>query len=107
MSDRYSEVFVALVSWSQSLGAKSIKDLPGCWESHVGGSGWWVAINGHDVPTKNTHGGVVPPFSAWIEWNGWPAGLVGPRGGTLVVGEAANEDSLIAALRAEVARGET
>lgn len=48
------------------------------------------------------HGVTVPPFHAYLEYNGWPAGLINPFGGTVAAGREANEDALVAALRAAI-----
>jgi hypothetical protein len=93
-----SEAFAAIVEWSTSLGAKRINQLDGCWEGQVDDQ-WWIAINGHDEKTKCSKGATVPAFNAYVEFNGWPAGFVNPRGGVLCAGAAANEDTLIAALQ--------
>ena len=41
----------------------------------------------------------LAPFVVRVSFNGWPAGIVGPDGGIVAGGEAANEDALIAALQ--------
>lgn len=40
----------------------------------------------------------VPAFHCYVEFNGWPAGLLSPYDGTFAAGEAANEETFIAAL---------
>jgi hypothetical protein len=46
---------------------------------------WTAWINPHPVNATFQREGVtvatVPPVSAWIEYNGWPWGVVGPFGG--------------------------
>lgn len=94
-------LFVAIAEYATRHGAQSIKDLPGCWEVQIDAR-WWIAVNGHDVPTPCSRGGEpVPPWSAYIEFNGWPAGLISARdGGCLAAGELANEATFRAALAA-------
>jgi hypothetical protein len=92
------EVMVEIVEAALRLGHASIKDLPGCCEFEAGE--WWVAVNGHEQPQRCSRGARVPGFHAYVEFNGWPAGLVSAAGGTLAAGTAANEASLLAALRA-------
>ncbi len=72
------------------------------WERRIDES-WEVAVNGtfDDVEFKSEDGMKVncPPFHAAIFFNGFLAGLLNPFEGTIVVGEAANEDTLIEALK--------
>jgi len=63
---------------------------------------WSVAVNGHDTEKDG-----VPAFHASIEYNGWPAGIVGVHGGIVCAGECANENTLIAALDAAIASAST
>jgi hypothetical protein len=95
-----SEVFFEIVQLGMAAGAERINELPGCWEYQVS-DGWWIAVNGHREPKTCSKGAEVPPFHAYVEWCGFPAGIVGPRGGVIAAGEAANEDTLIGALRAK------
>ena len=91
--------FEAIVEMSTRFGASNISHLPGCWEhtwEHDGGE-WYVAVNGHEVVTHCSRGGVVPPFTAYVEFNGWPAGLIDPRGWMLAEGKVANLRTFMAA----------
>lgn len=92
-------LFLAIAEFAHRKGVKSIKDLPACWEAAVGDH-WWIAVNGHGVPVACSHGGDVPPFSAFVEFNGWPAGILDPMGGVIAAGELANEQTFRAALEA-------
>lgn len=91
------EAFGRLVELALATGATSIKDLPGCWEHDVDGR-WWVAVNAHGEPVKCSHGVEVEPFRAYVEFDGWPAGVLTPDGGEFAAGSEANEDTFIAAL---------
>lgn len=42
------------------------------------------------------------PVQAKIKFNGWPAGVIDPLGGIIAAGQAANEDSFIAAIESEL-----
>lgn len=57
---------------------------------------WTVKVNGHRTETKEH----IPPFHAAIEYNGFPAGLITPFGGSMVDHPNANESLLCEALRA-------
>lgn len=74
----------------------------GCWEHQVD-SRWWIAVNGHKQPMPCSHGPEVEPYHAYIEFNGWPAGIINPFEGTLATGEAANEQTLCEALEKAIA----
>ena len=50
--------------------------------------GWHVALNPTNEPVDD-----LQPFSASVSWNGWPAGLIDPRGGIIAAGELANEET--------------
>jgi len=92
-----SNVFNAIVDLALTLGVRSIKDLPACWEHQVDDE-WFIAINGHDTEQRTTNGNRVLPFHCYIEYNGWPAGLITPYDGVIAAGSRANEDSFLAAL---------
>jgi hypothetical protein len=97
MSDGISEVFIAIMAYAEKQGVRRINELDGCWEFSPA-EGWFLAVNGHDVPKRCSKNADVPPFHAYVEWHGWPAGIVGPKSGILAAGTEANEDNLIAAL---------
>lgn len=82
---------------SIALGVAPINNLDGCWEHQVD-SHWWIALNGHKEPIKTSKGVEVEPFSCYVEFNGWPAGIFNPFGGGFAAGELANEDTFIEAL---------
>lgn len=94
-----SEAFAEVCGLALRLGARSIKDLPGCWEHQIDAQ-WWVALNGHNEPIKCSSGVEVPPYTMYVMYNGWPAGLISPAGGTMAAGAAANEDTFIAVVKA-------
>lgn len=77
-------------------GVSKINTLPGCWEFKID-EHWTIAVNGSDKPREH-QGLKTPPFSMWVFFNGWPAGLLNPLGGTFVVGTAANEDQFAMAI---------
>lgn len=104
MNDRQvSVVFSEIVALSTKLGVKNINQLDGCWEYCVDDQ-WWIAVNGHGTPTKCTKGTEVEPFGCYVEYNGWPAGILNPFGGIIAYGSEVNEDTLIAALVARAAQ---
>ena len=98
MSERYSELFCEIVKLAEAEQATPLNKFPGCWECKVDEL-WLLAINGHEEPKTTAGGATVPPFECYLEFNGFPAGFVGPFGGVMAAGSAANEDTLIEALR--------
>lgn len=56
--------------------------------------GWGVRLN----TTGEILDG-VEPFSVFVTWNGWPAGMFDAGGGVVAAGAAANEAALCAWLR--------
>ena len=99
-------LFVLMCDLGLKLGVKRINELPGCWEQRVDDQ-WWFAMNGHNEPmiarssdgaSSSGEGVSVPPFHAYVEYNGWPAGMLTPYDGILAAGEGANEETFAAAL---------
>jgi hypothetical protein len=98
---RVPALFKELCEYGLALGMKNISELPGCWEQKID-ENWWIACNGHENPvqcSKSAGAATVPPFSFYIEFNGWPAGIVDAGGGSLCAGAIANEETLITALQ--------
>jgi len=93
------EAFVRIAELAGALGVENIGTLPACWEHQVD-KRWWIAVNAHKEEIKDSHGATVPSFCAVIEYNGWPAGIIGPGEGIIAAGSMANEDTFIAALLA-------
>jgi hypothetical protein len=50
--------------------------------------GWFVMLNNTGAEVDD-----VPEFSVFVEWNGFPAGIIDQFGGVLAAGDAANEDA--------------
>lgn len=90
------EVIAALY---MSIEDKPIKDHPGCWEHQID-ERWWIAFNGHPAPKDCSTGETVPAYNAYIKFNGLPAGIMSPYGGSIAAGEAANETTFIESCKA-------
>lgn len=87
-----------------ALDVRNIKDLPGCWE-HTIDDQWFVAINSQRVDTACSTGIPIPPFCLYVEFNGWPAGLLSfADSGEFAAGEAANPVTFAEAIRAVASR---
>lgn len=98
------DVFESIVMLAERLGVEAISTLPGCWEVQVD-ERWWFAVNGHREPIACSKGPTVPPVHVYVEFNGWPAGILSPAGGEFAAGAAANADAFIAALAAHGGAG--
>lgn len=99
MSEEIKEAFFEIVKLAERLGLSGLNKFPGCWEHQVDGQ-WWIALNAHKEPMTCSMGAEVPPFHAYVQFNGWPAGVIDPRGGIIAAGKVANEDTFIEALKA-------
>lgn len=97
MSEKFCEAFMLIGELAYKRGLRSIKDLPGLTGIRIDAH-WLVQINPHPEP----HGG-IPPCHMALEFNGWPAGLFSAEGGAIAAGALANEDELLAAVRAALA----
>lgn len=110
---RVAESFAKTCQLGMALGITNIKTLPGCW-THQVDERWWIALNGHDKDTLAASpdgmstgvGFKVPPYSCYIEFNGWAWGIIGPDGGECMFGGAANENTFIEALDAAAAKAQ-
>ena len=90
---------IALLAEHDKLGLPQAK----CWHRIVGD--WEIWVNRGKKPQKKEPGSPsIEPYSAYIEWKGWPAGIIDPYGGIIAAGEGANEDSFIAAIEAEIGK---
>jgi hypothetical protein len=86
-----------------AVGAAPINKFDGCWEHQID-ERWWIAMNGHKQERLTSEGDRVLPYSCFIKYNGWPAGILDFGGGIIAAGEGANENTFIAALEAAIER---
>lgn len=101
-----AEIAVAIMKLADlaiALDAAPLNKHKGCWEHDID-QRWSVYWNGHGEPQKSSRGVQVPAFTCAVHYNGWPAGLINPYGGIIAAGEAANENTFIAAIEAALAR---
>ena len=94
---KVAECFGKLAELAMALGVEGINKFPGCWEHQVD-EHWIIKVNGHQVPVDG-----IQPYEMMVWFNGWPAGIVHPiHGGVIVAGATANEDTFITALDAAI-----
>lgn len=108
MTRGIAEVFALVCELAVALGCRALNERPGCWHHELAdpkGGTWAFTLNPHE--TSEAIGDTatqLPPFHLFVEWNGFPAGIVSPGGGVIAAGACANEAACIAALRAELDR---
>lgn len=96
----FPAVFGTIVEIALAAGARSIKDLPGCWEYDFGD--WRISVNAHLKIIRNSRGLEVPSGEALIENTKYLAfAIVGFSGGAI---GGFSEDELLADLTAELSR---
>lgn len=101
------EAMMLIAKLGIAVGTAPLNKYTGCWEFKIDEQ-WWIAVNGHREAMACSRGNDVPPFSAYIVYMGWPAGIIAPNGGVIAAGDCANEDAFIDALQARlVAETET
>lgn len=86
-----------------ALGVAPATQCEGCWEHQVD-EDWWIFLNAHGHPVPTSKGIEVPPYTCVVHWREWPAGMFDVSGGSIAAGEAANEQTFIAALQAAIAK---
>lgn len=87
-----------------ALDAGPLTKHPACWECQIDRL-WRIAINGHNAPKRCSFAEVpIEPYHCYIEFNGWPAGIMTPFGGTIAAGSVANEETFMQALRERIAK---
>ena len=94
-----SEAFLEIARLAERLGIKPLNELAGCWEYQIDRQ-WFMAVNGHNEPIECSMGVSVPPFHAYVQFNGWPAGIIDASGSCFAAGDLANLESFNAALEA-------
>jgi hypothetical protein len=92
------EAFSAVVDYALSRGVRNLAQRPGLWEAQIDEQ-WWIALNPHQQELTSSHGNKIQFGQCYVEFNGWPAGIITPYDGILAAGALANENTFIAALR--------
>jgi hypothetical protein len=94
---------VRIMDLGRALGVPPMNQHEGCWEHQVD-ERWRIAANGHRQDRMTSKGEIVKPFTVYIQYNGWPAGLIDAGGGIIAAGEGANEETFIRALELAIGR---
>lgn len=100
MSD--TPIFILIAELAAAVGASPVRDK--LWQYRVN-EHWTLAVNGCQdeqefiaLGSETRH--KLDPYHAYVEFNGWPAGVFQPYGGSFAAGSAANETTFAAALKA-------
>jgi hypothetical protein len=89
----------ALIAYGKAHDAVPLNKFPRCWEAQID-EHWWIAANAHRYAIECSHGPIVEPFHFYIEFNGFPAGVIDASGrGLFAEGEAANLQTFAEALQ--------
>lgn len=98
--EQISVLMLAIGALHKARGGQPLCRVPGLHHMVIDDQ-WQLWLNGHREPLPLPHlpGTPVAPFNCYVEFNGFPAGSFSSFGGLLAAGEAANEETLLAALR--------
>ena len=95
-----AEAFAVLAELALARGMRDLNKHPGVVEIEIDAR-WKATLNPHKEPAL--HDGIsLPAYTAVINYNGWPAGMICPFGGMIAAGECANETTFIAAMRRQI-----
>lgn len=92
-----TEAYSCVVDLGLALGLRNVGQMNKCWEHQVDDD-WWIALNPKPEPIKCSKDIEVPGGNIWIEYRGFPAGIIGFNDGRMV-GDG-TEDKFIEAVRA-------
>lgn len=107
MNTEREPTFFLIADLAVSVGAAPIKDK--IW-THKVDEHWEIAVNGKDHTAETAPFGQsqlpikIQPFHCYVEFNGWPAGILSPHGGTFAAGSLANIEEFDKALLAATER---
>ena len=104
MVNKVNVIFDLAAQIADKEGGVPLNKHNGCWVKKLD-EHWTIAINGHGEPKKYNNCD-IPPYTMYVEFNGFPAGIVDPFGGVMATGELANEDALIAILKSVLGEAE-
>ena len=100
----FDEFWSEFCKLAAEMGAAPLNKRTTCWTVALDDR-WWLAVNGRNYrlhaasPTGTSH--PVPPFSVYVEFNGWPAGLIDPYRASIAAGSLANIGTLVEAVKAK------
>lgn len=97
-AEALASLWIHLSRIATLCGAAPLNRYPGLWKVTAGV--WHLWVNGHREPLRVPNQEIaVQPYQVYVEYNGWPAGVITPNGATIAAGELANvftlRDSLV------------
>jgi hypothetical protein len=101
-TEALSTTFMAIAEYALATGAAPIKDK--LWHVKLDKS-WEFVVNGFMEEKETGPFGQsrcshkIGPAECYIEFNGWPAGIINPYRGSFAAGELANEQTFCEALK--------
>lgn len=93
-----SEAFTKTCQLGVMRGHEKLTEISGCWEHRVDDD-WGIILNPHSEIHLASDGVEVLPFNMHVTHRGMPVGVIGPYGGTLIMGA---EDDFIKALDEQI-----
>lgn len=87
-------IWTSICTIAEKSGVVPLNKLPGLWVFEA--ERWKLSLNAHQEKI-----GDVSPFTANVEFNGFPAGIISPNDGLIAAGDLANIFTLEEALRAK------
>ncbi len=85
----FAEVWNYAAKLAIKDGKAPLNALSGFWQRKVGES-WEIWLHAQKEPLKLPSGTPLEPFTMYVEFNGWPAGVLDPHGGSIAAGSLAN-----------------
>ena len=92
-------LFSVVLEVALSRGLHPLTRRPGCTEVRLG-EGWCVLLNPHATPTDCPGGNWVPPYTAVVQYVGFPVGVLTDDGCAVWLADV--EDEAAAALQREL-----
>ena len=95
-----TDLMLKIIDLAEALKVIPINAHPDCWECKID-KRWTIAVNGHREP-KMWNDIVIQPFHVYVEYNGFPAGIISSAGGIIAAGSLANEKTLMEAINKRI-----
>lgn len=97
--------FLLVAELHEALELPPLSEIPGCWIRHLD-EHWVIAVNGHTTPVQEPGLPALPPYHMYVEFNGWPAGVLSLAEGTFAAGSRANIAEFCRAIAAATRRAQ-
>jgi hypothetical protein len=98
--NQLTEIMMRIADMAILMNAHPLNQYADCWECEIDHR-WTIAANGHREP-KKWRDITVQPFHVYVEYNGFPAGIISAYEGIIAAGTEANEETFLAAIDAKI-----